>query len=497
MKKGIKAAAIISYITVILNTVAGLLLTPWIVRTIGKSSYGLYTTALSIIALFMMDFGLGSAVSKFLSDMYLSKDYDSAHAFTLKIYKIFGVITVILAVVFIIVFLNIKNIYTQFTSSEMQTFEIVFAIVAFYSLFSFPFTPQNGTLIAREQFFALKLCGLLNKVLTLVLTVLSLLLGWGVYGLVASNALSNVLFVIVKIYIISLDSKYHTRSEAKTASIPTKRIIAFSSWVTVSQLAQRFIFNIVPTILSMQSGTGAIAVFGIAASIEGYVYTIADSINGLLLPRVTKLSVQIDSKEKLTDLMIRVGRIQLFIFGLIFCELIVIGRSFISVWMGQGYEEVYICAVLLIVPGLFEHPSQIGRTAVVATNKVKYQSYIYIVMAAANVILSYVLSRVWGVTGAAFSIMLVYFFRTFWMLRLYSKKIGIQIGRFLVSTYRIALPIMLLIVIVAKLVLSLFSTSLILRILIGGTVVLLLYALLFYKFVMSIDEKNMLKGIRL
>ena len=63
----IKAGAIMSYIGIIVNMIAGMVYTPWIIRNIGQSGYGLFTLASSLISMFMVDFGISAAVSKFLA----------------------------------------------------------------------------------------------------------------------------------------------------------------------------------------------------------------------------------------------------------------------------------------------------------------------------------------------------------------------------------------------------------------------------------------------
>ena len=63
----IKAGAAISYLALFLNIAIGLLYTPWMIRSIGKADYGLYTLAMSVIQLFVFDFGLGSAVTRYIS----------------------------------------------------------------------------------------------------------------------------------------------------------------------------------------------------------------------------------------------------------------------------------------------------------------------------------------------------------------------------------------------------------------------------------------------
>ena len=56
-----KAGAVLSYISIALNTLIQLLYTPLLIRMLGQSEYGLYSLVASIIGyLTIMDFVLGS-----------------------------------------------------------------------------------------------------------------------------------------------------------------------------------------------------------------------------------------------------------------------------------------------------------------------------------------------------------------------------------------------------------------------------------------------------
>lgn len=52
MKSQYKTGAILSYSSVVFNTVAGLIYTPWMISCIGADDYGLYTLALSVVNFF-------------------------------------------------------------------------------------------------------------------------------------------------------------------------------------------------------------------------------------------------------------------------------------------------------------------------------------------------------------------------------------------------------------------------------------------------------------
>ena len=63
----LKVGAAISYMALGINILTGLFYTPWMIHTIGKANFGLYTLALSVISLFVFDFGLSSAVTRFIA----------------------------------------------------------------------------------------------------------------------------------------------------------------------------------------------------------------------------------------------------------------------------------------------------------------------------------------------------------------------------------------------------------------------------------------------
>ena len=66
-KKQLKYGAILSYGMVLFNIVCGLLYTPWMIRQIGKSDYGLYILVTTFLHYFVVDFGIWMAVNKILS----------------------------------------------------------------------------------------------------------------------------------------------------------------------------------------------------------------------------------------------------------------------------------------------------------------------------------------------------------------------------------------------------------------------------------------------
>ena len=199
----IKTGAIISYIAIVVNIAIGLVFTPWMINTIGKADYGLYTLAMSIISIFIFDFGLSSAVTRFVAK-YLAEENPLMVGKVLGVtYKLYLGIDVLITVFLTGFFFLIPFLYQGLTSQEIEKFKVVFVIAASFSIVSFPFIPLNGVFSAYEKFIQLKLCDLAHKLLTVGLMTWCLMRGFGLYALVIVNAVSGISVVLLKVWLIT------------------------------------------------------------------------------------------------------------------------------------------------------------------------------------------------------------------------------------------------------------------------------------------------------
>ena len=115
----IKTGAIISYISIGINLLIGLLYTPWMIRSIGKENYGLYVLATSIISLFVFDFGLGNAVTRFVSKYIAECKLDKINNFLGQITKLYLSLDVFFLLILTSVYFFIPDIYRELSSAEI------------------------------------------------------------------------------------------------------------------------------------------------------------------------------------------------------------------------------------------------------------------------------------------------------------------------------------------------------------------------------------------
>ncbi len=441
--KQIKYGSIISYILIFINIFLGLLYTPWILKEIGDSHYGLYTLASSLIALFLVDFGMSSAVSRFVAMYRVKKQQDMVDNFIGMAFKLYFCIMAVIGTVLFIVYFNLDKIYSNLTSEELRAFKIVFIITAVCVVACFPVNICNGILNAYEEYIILKASDIFNKLGTVIVTIIVLLLHGGVYGLVFVNGFFNVITFMIKFQCIYRRTPARIKLKCSDTSA-FRGTISFQGWVTVTSMSQQMIFNLMPTVLAMVADTFAITLFGFANVIEGYVYTITNAINGMFLPRVMRIVDQSEDAGDTLPLMIKVGRINQSVVSLLLIGLFSVGQQFVSLWVGNEYQDLYICILLICSPYFISASQQIANTGLTALNKVKYPAVIQLVTGIMNLILSYFLAQSFGIIGVSFTIGLTFWIRVILLNIIYVRILHINIFQFYKECHLKMLPALLI-----------------------------------------------------
>lgn len=440
----IKKGALLSYAAIVFNIIAGFIYTPWMVSQIGKSDYGLYILVTAFLTYFVMDFGLGQTIARFITNYKVKNEIEKINQLLGLTTRFYLFINLLIFFVLIGAYFFIENIFLQLTPLEIEKFKIVYLIAGGFSLLSFPFLPLDGVLIAYEKFVALKLCDVISKVSIIVLMVIALLMGYKLYALVAINAFVGIVIILVKLIIIK--KSLPLKPDLKYRSKPLlKELFKFSFWISVIGIAQRLLINIAPLVLGIVSGTEAIAIFSIGVIIEGYTWTFAHALNGLFLSKVSQLNLEENNLKEITNLMIRVGRIQLIVMGLLLIGLIALGQEFIILWMGESFKESYLVVVLLIAPGFISLTQEIAYTYLFVINELKYRALLFLSAAIGSLILSFLLAPTLGALGCAIGIFTANMAcHVIGMNYVYWRKIKLDIPRFFKECFgSLLLPLIL------------------------------------------------------
>ena len=101
----LRVGAALNYVVIILNMLVGLLYTPYMLRMMGQSEYGLYSLVASVISyLTVLDLGLGNAIVRYTAKF-------RAEGKTTEQYEMFGMFLVLYIIIGVVAFVAGLGIY--------------------------------------------------------------------------------------------------------------------------------------------------------------------------------------------------------------------------------------------------------------------------------------------------------------------------------------------------------------------------------------------------
>ncbi len=397
-----KIGIILSYIVIFINIFVSLVFTPIITSKLGQSEYGLYSLVSSIISyLTIMDFGFGNAIIIY-SSRYRAKNEkekeNKLYGMFLKVYMIIGIICSIIG---LIVYFNINNLFgSSMVESELQTAKTLMVILTINLSLSFPLSVFASIVNSYERFVFAKIVNIISIILRQALILLMLYFGY------KSIAMSLVI-TIVNI-LNSLFNYIYCKNKLGLKIIFGKidyklliEIFGFSFWIFLNNIVDKVNWNLDNFILGSICGTIAVSIYSIASQFNQLYIIFSTAISGVLLPKITKMIDCGASDTELTDLLIKTGRIQLMIVGLILGGFIVFGKYFVLLWLGKKYVDSYYIAIALMAPLICSLTQNSCTSIAQAKNKHKFMPIVEIIGSILNVIISIPLVKKFSGLGAA------------------------------------------------------------------------------------------------
>ncbi len=492
----LRNGTILSYLNLALSSIIPFLYTPIMLDILGDAEYGLYSlTASTISYLSLLSFGFGSTILRYMS-IYRAQGQkqkeQEAFGFFLLLYCGVAILIVIGGS---IISANVSGIFQQgLTSAEMEKMRILIGIMTASSAISFPISVFSSVIMAHERYVFRKLMDILFTVFAPLSNLVALYLGFGSVGMAMTSLAIQLLALPINLLYCFLKLKVRPRFTRIPFAL-VREMLGFSIFVFIGTLVDMLFWSTDKVLLGMYASTAAVAVYNIGGTFNTVVQGLSTSISSVLTPRVTAMVTTEVTSDQLTELFIRVGRLQYLIVALVVSGFAVFGQTFIRIWAGPEYSQSYWIAVVTMFPLCVPLIQNTGVSIVTAQNKHRFRSIAYLVIALGNVISTYLVIPHWGSLGAAVCSGAAYLLGQGLCMNLYYRKvIGINIPLFWKNIGKMSVvPAILLTVGLAITCIIPLDTWL--PFLIGVITYTILYCLGMYFFAMNNYEKEIVRGI--
>ena len=491
----LKAGVVLNYVVIILNTVVGLLYTPYMLRMMGQSEYGLYSLVASVIAyLTVLDLGFGNAIVRYTAKFRAEKKTEEQ-------YEMFGMFFLLYLVIGIIAFgiglglyFNVGTLFGDtMTAVELGRARIMMLLLVANLAFTFPMSIWGSIIQAYEDFVFQKSLNIFRIILNTAVMICLLHFGYKAVAMVVVQTIFNVLTLVVNFIYCRRKLNIHIYFRFKHFHWGfLKEVALYSFWIFLNAIMDRVYWSTGQFVLGAMVGTAAVAVFAIAIQLEGMYMQFSTAISSVFLPKVTAMVATNRSRKEISDLFIRTGRIQYIVLAYILSGFIIFGRQFIELWAGAGYSDAYIISLLFFIPLTVPLIQNLGITILQARNEMKFRSVLYIIIALVSLAMQIVLTRFFGGIGCAMGVSGALVVGQILIMNVYyRRRQDLDIKTFWKEISKMSIiPIVLI-----------FSSMLVIRqffaldswgkLILGIAAFSLVYIPLFFRFSMTDDERNL------
>ena len=428
----LKAGAFLSYISIALHNIIGILYTPFMLRMLGQSEYGLYSLVESVVAyLTILDLGFGNAIirytAKFRAENKIQEQWEMFGMFFI-LYVVIGIVSFIAG---LILYFNTDGMFSNtMNDEELYKINVMMLLMVFNIAFTFPMSIWGAIITAYENFVFQKFVGIVRIILNPIVMIALLLVGYKAIAMVVATTIFNVVTLLINYWYCK--NRLHIKvrfGHFKWGFF--KEVSIYSFWMFLNSIMDRIYWSTGQFVLGMFKGAAVVAVYAVAIRLQGIYMGFSTAISGVFLPKVTGMIAKGNSEKEISNLFIRTGRIQYIVMAFVLTGFIIFGKQFICIWAGQEYAESYWIALCFFVPLTVPLIQNLGITILQARNQMKFRSILYVIIALTSLCISIPLAKQYGGIGCAVGTSMALIAGQIIIMNIYYQKvIHIEICRF-------------------------------------------------------------------
>ena len=382
------------------NAIVGLMLMPFIIHSLGDKMYGLWIFVGSFLGYYgLMDLGLNSAIQRYVSRAIGLKDHDETNRVVNTSLVVFGVIgCAILAAstaVAFVVPMCVKNV------TEIALFKAIVMILGLNFAIGFPCRVFSGILSANLRYDIRSSVEIIKVLIRTIFVIVFLKMGGGVLALALITLILDIIGYVVLYFIVRRLYDFIKFSRALIEIRKVKSLFSYSIYTFITQIADQLRFNIDNIVIVNFIGLNFVTMYSIGSRLIRYFMDFMVSAFGMTLPIFSQYESTGDYKS-IREKFIFLTKISAYLSMLIGGILIIFGKVFIARWVGDAYADSYYILLILVIPSIFDVMQMPGSGLLYGISKHKYYTFSNVIEGVANLVLSVILVKKYGIYGVAF-----------------------------------------------------------------------------------------------
>ncbi|HXJ89405.1 MAG TPA: flippase [Candidatus Binatia bacterium] len=384
-----------------LNVVVGIFLSPYILHRLGDDAFGLWILIFSVTGYYgLFDLGIRSSIVRYVARFSATDDRVELNRLVNTAMFGYSAIGILAMSITLVATYYVHSIFPRVPVEFVPTARWLLLIVGTSVSAGFPVGVFSGILEGLQRFHLLNLNSACTTLMRALLIVIALTHGHGLLSLALITTSLPLLgglvnaAVVLRLVPLRFGFQYVSRASSRT-------IASYSGTTFVIILAGRLRFKTDALVIGTFVSAAAVTYFTIGARLVDYASEAVNSLSRLVIPMSSESQAKGDL-EGLRKIFVLGNRACAFIILPIAAILTILGKSVIEAWVGPKYVAAsYPVLLILLFPNtLMLAQSVSGRTL---WGLAKHKTLAWVVMAEgiANLILSIILVRRYGIIGDA------------------------------------------------------------------------------------------------
>jgi O-antigen/teichoic acid export membrane protein len=421
--------------------VSGLVVTPIVVRGLGKDGYGAWSLIGAVTTyLTVLDLGVAPAIVRYAAEARGRRaraEISEVASTGLLMYGVTGLLTLPVGSVLVWVLPKIGNVPHQLaTDVRVATALIVLSIAL-----RFPLGLFNNLLVAQQRQDLQNLGNFLSTALYALLAGVFMARGGGLVLLAALVLGATLLRLTVPLFWLRSELPELRVARRFVTRARLRQLTSFSSWNFLLHLSQKIVFSTDVIVVGIVLGVRPAAVYAVAAKLFSIAFGIGTAATSLMSPALAELQGA-RAEERQRRLFVSGLRGGSALMLLLAMPLMLMPDLLISAWIHTpGYHGSYLVMALLAGVLLVHAPLSVLTGYLMVRDRQRELALTYIVMTATNLALSFTLAWTWGIAGVALSTLVTDAVTFVWVVPRYAAPAaGVHVRTIVFAITRPMLP---------------------------------------------------------
>jgi O-antigen/teichoic acid export membrane protein len=381
------------------TVLAGFLMSPFLVRHLGDSVYGVWILIGSLAGyLGLLDFGMTPSILKYIAEYRARGDQEAINRVVSGAFAVFSLLGLVSLLVSLAIAFSFNDIFHTPLADNTAAAVVILAGVNLAA--TFPALVFIGVIRGYQRYDIDASVTALSIVARSLLLVVLVRRGYGIMALAATTFafdLLRLVYLVRSAYRLNPDIRI---ARGHVSGSEMRRLFGYSAYVFLMIVGKQMIFYTDSIIIGLFLSTASVTAYFVASRLVTYLQMLASEMVGVLTPMASELDA-CDDHEGIKELLVLSTKYMLMVALPVAAIFFVMGGDFITLWMGPSFAGSATVLAILTVATLAHLIEMPADTALLGMGKHRVVAGFLFLQAIANLVMSVAMVRLMGIKGVA------------------------------------------------------------------------------------------------